>query len=137
MFETDFQQPASVLLLKAKGASFITDKIYPERSNHCDELKKLGADITWENDTASINGGKPLRGAKVHASDIRAGSCLVLAGLLAEGKTQITGIEHIERGFTNIIDDFLVLGADIKLVGKTTDYEGMDDQFMLKSTAMK
>ena len=137
MFETDFQQPASVLLLKAKGPSMITDKIYPQRSNHCDQLKKFGASIKWNNGTAFINGGAQLKGAHVHASDIRAGACLVLAGLLAEGKTYITGVEHLERGFTNIINDFSLLGADIMLVGRTTEMERTDESCLLKSAAME
>lgn len=137
MLETDFQQPASVLLLKARGTSTVTDKIYPERSNHCEELRKLGADIYWCNGTAFINGGKQLTGAQVHAGDIRAGASLVLAGLLAEGKTQITGVEHIERGFVNIVNDLTLLGANIKLAGKAPEFEGSGEACLLKSVGMK
>jgi len=135
MFETDFQQTASVLLLKAKGESMVTDKIYPERSNHCEQLKKMGADINWNNGTAYIRGGKKLTGTQVHACDIRAGACLVLAGLLAEGKTRVMGVEHIERGYTNIVRDFSKLGANIKLIDD--EPEVSSESFILGNTAAK
>ena len=116
MLETDFQQPAASLLLKAPGISTIVDKIYPDRSNHISQLQKLGAKIRWENGTAYINGGHELNGSIVRADDIRAGACLVLAGLMAEGKTIVTGIEHIQRGYIDIVGDLSRLGAKIKLV---------------------
>lgn len=137
MFETDFQQPASVLLLKAKGKSTVTDKIYPHRSNHCDQLRKMGANIEWHNGTAIINGGTLLTGTPIHAGDIRAGACLVLAGLLAEGTTHIFGVEHIERGFSNIISDLSSLGANIKLINNESVIERKDESCLLKNAAMK
>lgn len=120
-FETDFQQPVSVLLLKAKGTSTVIDRIYPQRSNHCDQLKKMGANIEWNNGTAVIKGGTALGGVHIHAGDIRAGACLVLAGLLAEGKTRITGVDHLERGFPNIVNDLSQLGAAIRLVDSKSE----------------
>lgn len=135
-FETDFQQPVTALLLKANGESVITDRIYPQRSNHCEPLLKMGANIRWNDGTAYITGGTPLRGATVHAADIRAGACLVLAGLMAAGKTRITGYEHIERGFANIIGDFSGLGADIRLV-TDEDPERKDELCLQKNAAMK
>ena len=115
MFESDFQQPATVLLLKAHGRSVISDKIYPKRFNHCDQLNRMGADITVKNGIARINSYKRLTGTWVHAGDIRAGTSLVLAGLMAEGTTRIAGVEHIERGYEDIVRDFNKLGADIRM----------------------
>lgn len=116
MFESDFQQPVTVLLLKAAGRSIISDKIYPKRFNHCDQLNRMGADITVGSGIARINSFRQLKGNWVHASDIRAGTALVLAGLMAEGTTRITGVEHIERGYEDIVRDFRHLGADISLL---------------------
>lgn len=115
MFESDFQQPITVLLLKAAGRSTISDKIYPKRFNHCEQLNRMGADISVRNGVARINSHRKLTGTWVHASDIRAGTSLVLAGLMAEGTTRITGVEHIERGYEDIVKDFRCLGADISL----------------------
>jgi UDP-N-acetylglucosamine 1-carboxyvinyltransferase len=115
MFESDFQQPATVLLLKALGRSTVSDRIYPKRFNHCDQLNRMGADITVRNGIARINSYRKLTGTWVHAGDIRAGTALVLAGLMAEGTTRITGVEHIERGYEDIIRDFNRLGAEIVL----------------------
>ncbi len=115
MFESDFQQPATVLLLKAAGRSVISDKIYPRRFNHCEQLNRMGADITVKNGIARINSHKQLTGTWVHAGDIRAGTALVLAGLMAEGTTRITGVEHFERGYEDIVRDFRKLGADVSL----------------------
>lgn len=116
MFESDFQQPVTVLLLKANGRSTISDRIYPKRFNHCEQLNRMGADISVKNGIARINSHRQLTGTWVHACDIRAGTALVLAGLLAEGTTRITGIEHIERGYEDIVRDFRLLGADISMV---------------------
>lgn len=115
MFESDFQQPATVLLLRAAGRSTISDRIYPQRFNHCDQLNRMGADITVKNGVARLNSHRQLTGNWVHAGDIRAGTSLVLAGLMAEGTTRITGVEHIERGYEDIVRDFRSLGADIRL----------------------
>lgn len=115
VFASDLQQPITALLLKAHGRSTISDRIYPQRFNHCEQLKRMGADITVKSGVARINSYKPLKGAWVHASDIRAGTCLVLAGLIAEGTTYITGVEHIERGYEDAVKVFTKLGADIKL----------------------
>ncbi len=127
MFESDFQQPVTVLLLKALGRSTISDRIYPKRFNHCEQLNRMGADIIVRNGIARINSHRRLTGTWVHAGDIRAGTALVLAGLLADGTTRITGIEHIERGYEDIVRDFRKLGADISLVtGKSLDMRKTD-----------
>ncbi len=115
ILESDFQQPMTALLLKAEGRSMVADKIYPLRFNHCEQLARMGASITVRSGAARIDGGKTVTGAWVHAGDIRAGICLVLAGLMAEGTTFLTGIEHIERGYEDIIGDFDRLGAKLRM----------------------
>lgn len=114
-FATDLQQPVTALLLQASGRSIVTDKVYPERFNHVPQLKRMGALIDVRGGSAFIQGGAPLRGGFVHASDVRAGTSLLLAGLAAEGRTVITGIEHIERGYEDAIRLFRQLGAPVVL----------------------
>jgi UDP-N-acetylglucosamine 1-carboxyvinyltransferase len=114
-FATDLQQPLTAMLLQANGTSTIIDKVYPGRFNHCKELNKLGAGIIIEDNKAIIQGRQPLFGNWVKATDVRAGICLILAGLMSEGTTCITGVEHIERGYENIVRDFRTLGAGIML----------------------
>jgi len=114
-FATDLQQPITALLIGGDSHSTIVDTIYPNRFNHCLELNKMGADIILRDGSAVIPGRRKLKGAWVHASDVRAGICLILAALGAEGVTKITGVEHIERGYENIIEIFSNLGANIKI----------------------
>lgn len=111
-FATDLQQPITPLLFMADGVSFVTETIYPARFRHVDELKNMGADISADNGTATIKPSK-LTGAEVYASDLRAGACLIVAGLLAEGVTTIYNVKHIYRGYTNIVSTLKSLGADI------------------------
>jgi UDP-N-acetylglucosamine 1-carboxyvinyltransferase len=75
----------------------------------------MGADIQVRSGVAVLKGGQPLKGALVHASDIRAGICLILAGLAAEGPTSITGVQHIERGYENVVEAFASIGANISM----------------------
>ncbi|MCR8633987.1 UDP-N-acetylglucosamine 1-carboxyvinyltransferase [Paenibacillus radicis (ex Xue et al. 2023)] len=114
-FATDLQQPFTALLLQAQGKSIVTERVYPKRFNHIHQLKRLGADVEVRKESAFIRGGTPLKGNWVHATDVRAGTCLLLAGLAAEGVTRITGIEHIERGYENAIHLFRSLGANVSL----------------------
>ncbi|GJF96831.1 UDP-N-acetylglucosamine 1-carboxyvinyltransferase [Staphylococcus argenteus] len=111
-FATDLQQPITPLLFMANGPSFVTDTIYPERFKHVGELKRMGANIEVDEGTATI---KPstLHGAEVYASDLRAGACLIIAGLIAEGVTTIYNVKHIYRGYTDIVEHLKALGADI------------------------
>ena len=115
-FATDLQQPITPLLLTANGRGTIVDTIYEKRVNHVFELAKMDADITTTNDHILYTGGRSLRGANVKATDLRAGAALVIAGLMAEGKTEITNIEFILRGYSDIIEKLRNLGADITLV---------------------
>ena len=112
-FPTDLQQPLTALLTKASGSSVVTDTIYGARFKHIDELSRMNADIKVEGRSAIINGPVQLNGAKVKASDLRAGAALIIAGLLAEGITEITGLEHIDRGYSFIVDKLSGLGATV------------------------
>ena len=115
-FATDLQQPITPLLLRANGRGTIVDTIYEKRVNHVFELAKMDADISTTNGHILYTGGRSLRGASVKATDLRAGAALVIAGLMAEGKTEITNIEFILRGYSDIIEKLRNLGADITLV---------------------
>ena len=112
-FPTDLQQPITVLLTKSSGSSVVTDTIYSARFKHIDELRRMNANIKVEGRSAIINGPSDLQGAKVKASDLRAGAALVIAGLLAEGITEVTGLEHIDRGYSGLVEKLNGLGATI------------------------
>ncbi|TLS36698.1 UDP-N-acetylglucosamine 1-carboxyvinyltransferase [Pseudalkalibacillus caeni] len=112
-FPTDLQQPFTSLLTKAAGSSVVTDTIYSARFKHIDELRRMGANVKVEGRSAIINGPLKLQGAKVKASDLRAGASLVVAGLMADGITEISGIEHIDRGYEKLVEKLSSLGADI------------------------
>ena len=112
-FPTDLQQPLTSLLTRAEGTSMVTDNIYSARFKHIDELRRMSASIKVEGRSAVINGPIQLQGAKVKASDLRAGAALVIAGLMAEGVTEVTGIEHIERGYSHIVEKLNGLGATV------------------------
>ncbi|RUS46449.1 UDP-N-acetylglucosamine 1-carboxyvinyltransferase [Cohnella sp. AR92] len=114
-FATDLQQPMTALLLQARGKSIVTDRVYPKRFAHVPQLRRLGAEIELRQESAFIRGGLPLRGGWVHATDVRAGTCLLLAGLTAEGRTRITGVEHIERGYEDVIGSFRSIGAKLSM----------------------
>ncbi|MEK4027700.1 MULTISPECIES: UDP-N-acetylglucosamine 1-carboxyvinyltransferase [Bacillaceae] len=112
-FPTDLQQPFTSLLTKAEGSSIVTDTIYSARFKHTDELRRMNAIMKVEGRSAVINGPVQLRGAKVKASDLRAGAALVIAGLMAEGLTEITGLEHIDRGYSMLVEKLSLLGAEL------------------------
>jgi UDP-N-acetylglucosamine 1-carboxyvinyltransferase len=115
-FPTDVQQPLTALLSVANGRSIVNESIWDSRFKHVDELKKMGASIKVEGRTAIIDGVDRLTGAVVKATDLRAGAAMVIAGLIAEGTTEVTDIEHIDRGYPNIESKFRSLGADIRRV---------------------
>lgn len=115
-FPTDVQQPMSTLLSIVPGRSLITESIWENRHKHIDELKKMGANIKVEGRVAIIDGANKLTGAVVKATDLRAGAAMVIAGLVAEGTTEITSIEHIDRGYPHIESKLKALGADIKRI---------------------
>ncbi|MCM3597416.1 UDP-N-acetylglucosamine 1-carboxyvinyltransferase [Metabacillus idriensis] len=112
-FPTDLQQPFTSLLTKSTGTSVVTDTIYSARFKHIDELRRMGAKIKVEGRSAIVSGPTKLQGAKVKASDLRAGAALVAAGLIAEGVTEVTGLEHIDRGYSQLEEKLTSLGATI------------------------
>lgn len=115
-FPTDLQQPFSVLLTQAEGTSMITDTIYSARFKHIDEIMRMNANARVDGRSAIIKGTTPLQAATVRASDLRAGAALVIAGLMAEGVTEVREIQHVERGYSHIIRKLQALGADIQKV---------------------
>lgn len=115
-FATDLQQPITPLLFKAEGTSTIIDHIYPERTGHVSQLAKMGGHITADDAGIHVTGTSHLHGAEVEASDLRAGACLLCAGLMAEGETVIGNIHHILRGYDHVIEKLSHLGADIKMI---------------------
>ncbi|MBM7540836.1 UDP-N-acetylglucosamine 1-carboxyvinyltransferase [Amphibacillus cookii] len=112
-FPTDLQQPFTSLLTQAEGTSIVTDTIYSARFKHIDELRRMNATIKLEGASAIVTGPVKLQGAKVRASDLRAGAALIIAALLAEGVTEITGLEHIDRGYEQLTEKLTKLGANI------------------------
>ena len=112
-FPTDLQQPFAALLSIAEGTSVITENVYERRFRYINELVRMGADIKQEGRTALISGVAKLTGAQVTASDLRGGAALVCAALAAEGESEISGIEHIERGYENVLGKLKELGAQV------------------------
>jgi len=112
-FPTDMQAQMMALMSITKGISVITEKIYPERFIHISELNRMGADIKLEGSSAIIKGVPYLSGAPVMASDLRASAALVLAGLVAKGKTEVHRIYHLDRGYENIERKLNAMGAKI------------------------
>lgn len=116
-FPTDLQPQTSVLLTQAEGKSIVHEPLYENRFLHLHELRKMGADVEiTDPHRALIFGKKNLKGAKLNASDIRAGAALVLAGLIAEGETEVNNVYQIERGFDGFLQKLQNLGARINLV---------------------
>ncbi|WP_342753039.1 UDP-N-acetylglucosamine 1-carboxyvinyltransferase [Shouchella clausii] len=112
-FPTDLQQPFTSLLTSAEGTSIVTDTIYDARFKHVDELRRMGASVKVEGRSSIVNGKSSLQGAKVKASDLRAGAALVIAGLMAEGITEVSGLEHIDRGYEHLETKLTRLGAKV------------------------
>ncbi|TYQ14644.1 UNVERIFIED_CONTAM: UDP-N-acetylglucosamine 1-carboxyvinyltransferase [Acetivibrio alkalicellulosi] len=115
-FPTDMQAQMTSLMAKAEGTSMIIETIFENRFMHLAELKRMGANVKIEGRSAIIEGNPQLSGAKVRATDLRAGAALILAGLIAEGPTEITEIDHIERGYVKIHEKLNELGANIQRV---------------------
>lgn len=113
-FPTDLQQPMSSLLTTAKGTGIVAETIFEGRFKHVDELKRMGANIKVEGRVAVIHGVKNLTGAKVVASDLRAGASLVVAGLMAKGETEIENVQYIDRGYDQLEQKLISLGAKVR-----------------------
>lgn len=112
-FPTDMQAQAMAVLTLARGTSVVTETIFENRFMHVDELKRMNGTIKIEGRSAVIEGVSSLTGAPVSATDLRAGAALVLAGLVADGVTEIGNIYHIDRGYHDLVGKFTALGADI------------------------
>ncbi|MCQ2354666.1 MAG: UDP-N-acetylglucosamine 1-carboxyvinyltransferase [Clostridia bacterium] len=125
-FPTDMHPQFSALLSFAAGTSTVTEGVFENRFKYVDELTKMNANITCDGRTATIVGVPRLTGAPVKAVDLRAGAALVIAGLAAEGTTEITKVESIERGYDDIVGKLAGLGADIRMV-EVPDEEGLRD----------
>ena len=115
-FPTDLQPQMGVVLSVANGTSRIIENIWESRFQYTDELNKMGANITAQGKTAFFEGVEKLYGSPVYSSDLRAGAALIIAGIIAEGKTEIYNLEHIDRGYENIEEKFRNLGAKIERV---------------------
>jgi UDP-N-acetylglucosamine 1-carboxyvinyltransferase len=105
-----------VLMSMAQGLSVITETIFENRFIHVSELQRMGADITISGNSAVVRGVRQLSGAPVMATDLRASASLILAGLAAEGITQVSRVYHLDRGYEKIEEKFLALGARLERV---------------------
>ena len=113
-FPTDMQAQFMVLMTRARGQSVLSETIFENRFMHVPELMRMGADIHIEGRTAIVRGPTRLAGATVMATDLRASACLVLAGLIARGKTEVLRIYHLDRGYDRLDKKLRALGADIR-----------------------
>ncbi|WP_373325478.1 UDP-N-acetylglucosamine 1-carboxyvinyltransferase [Sporomusa paucivorans] len=116
-FPTDMQAQLMALMTIAQGTSIVTETVFENRFMHVDELKRMGASIKIDGRSAVVEGVERLTGCQVKATDLRAGAAMVLAGLVAEGQTEISYIHHIDRGYDNLVEKFRGIGADIERVG--------------------
>jgi UDP-N-acetylglucosamine 1-carboxyvinyltransferase len=115
-FPTDLQQPMTVLLSSIRGESIVVEGVSEDRFKYVNEIKKMGAKIEFTQKHAKIQGTLDLKGTVVQATDLRAGAALIIAGLIAEGLTEVTDIYHIDRGYEHIENKFMNLGAKIRRV---------------------
>ncbi|MCP3775299.1 UDP-N-acetylglucosamine 1-carboxyvinyltransferase [Paenibacillus sp. MZ04-78.2] len=115
-FPTDMQSQMMALLLLADGTSLVTETVFENRFMHVEQMLNMNAQIKVEGRTAVVSGGSKLQGAKVCATDLRAGAALVLAALACDGDTEITGLHHIDRGYVNIAEKLSALGANIRRI---------------------
>jgi UDP-N-acetylglucosamine 1-carboxyvinyltransferase len=113
-FPTDMQAQWTALMTTAKGVSHVTDNIYKDRFMHVPELARLGCDLEQHDNMVTVRGGRPLMGATVQSTDLRASVAMVLAGLVAEGETQVLRIYHLDRGYESLEKKLSKLGADIR-----------------------
>jgi UDP-N-acetylglucosamine 1-carboxyvinyltransferase len=113
-FPTDMQAQLMAVLSLAKGTSVVTETVFENRFMHANELKRMGARIKIEGRTAIVQGVPRLTGAPVKATDLRAGAALVIAGLAADGESEISNVHHIDRGYDRLEEKLRNLGADIR-----------------------
>ena len=122
-FPTDLQAQMMALMTISRGVSVLTEKVYPDRFMHVAELNRMGAAITREGSTAIIKGVGRLSGAPVAATDLRASAALILAGLAADNQTEVSGLDHLDRGYENLEGQLTQLGADIRRVREPDETE--------------
>ncbi len=122
-FPTDMQPQLVALLTTIKGTSSAREGVWDERFRYVNELKRMGADIRVEGTLALINGVDKLYGGNVYATDLRAGAAMIIAGLMADGVTEIRDIYHIDRGYESFEEKFVHLGADIRRITEMDSYE--------------
>lgn len=127
-FPTDLQSQMMALLLKAGGVSRVTETIFENRFMHVEAFQAMDAEITVDGRTATVSGGSRLRGARLRATDLRAGAALVLAALSAEGESEISDIHHIDRGYVNIVRNLYALGADIERLDRVEEREAVREE---------
>ncbi|MNN26769.1 UDP-N-acetylglucosamine 1-carboxyvinyltransferase 1 [compost metagenome] len=112
-FPTDMQSQMMALLLKSEGTSVVAETVFENRFMHVEQFSLMNAEIKVEGRSAIVTGGSNLKGAKVCATDLRAGAALIIAGLVAEGTTEVSGTHHIDRGYVNLAEKLQGLGANI------------------------
>lgn len=112
-FPTDMQAQFMALMTVADGTSVVTETVFENRFMHADELRRMGANIKTDGRSAVVEGVSQLAGCKVKATDLRAGAALIIAALVAEGQTEITGLNYIDRGYEDLIEKFQTIGANI------------------------
>ena len=115
-FPTDAQAPVMAMTALSDGTSIFVENIFESRFKHVGELMRLGANIKVEGRVAVVEGVLRLSGAPVEAPDLRGAAALVVAGLAAQGTTQISGLKHLDRGYENIENSLALLGADVKRI---------------------
>ena len=115
-FPTDMQSQIGALMCLANGTSVITEGVWDNRFRYVDELRRMGASIQVDGRVAVVEGVDHLTGAPVHACDLRAGAAMVIAGLAAQGVTEVDSIHHIERGYENLVEKLAAVGADIRII---------------------
>jgi UDP-N-acetylglucosamine 1-carboxyvinyltransferase len=124
-FPTDLQPLAIALASISEGAAFVTENIFEGRFMFIDELVRLGADVRTDGHHAVVRGKPALSGAPVRATDIRAGAGLVLAGLVADGETEVYDAWHVDRGYAGFVEQLVSLGADVTRVQVESPLNGM------------
>ena len=125
-FPTDMQPQFVALLSAAEGKSRVMECVWETRFSYVSQLRKMGADIIENGNTAHVDGTTGLHGAKVRALDLRAGAAMIIAGLAANGVTEISDIRYIERGYEQVIEKLTALGADIRRVTYVESNEDVD-----------
>ena len=117
-FPTDMQAQFMAMMAVSEGTGMVTETVFENRFMHVDELKRMGSNIKIEGRTSVVEGVDQLTGCQVKATDLRAGAAMVLAGLVAEGETQVGYIHHIDRGYDKLVQKLCGLGADIRRIEK-------------------